>query len=220
MLEAPPAAVKGKNTHKPIEWAMKDLPPCWNDCAAPTVCVQTGSCRCVQAECPTRRVNPLSLASTSAMTPKPFAEGKSALGKLRPFANVLGDDVRAGNWEDLLLPSFRAQYGKNASLPALHVVDGYPGQEEIESAACHKLQTKHCFSADSIMYRAMRHLSVPAEEAELIILPVYQHCDGAKFLLHDVMAYAGETIPGVRTGEKKVAITLTHDWGICIAFAW
>jgi hypothetical protein len=218
LLESPPLSVKGENTLKPVQWAMKDLPPCWNDCSSPTVCVQTGSCRCVQAECPSRRVNPLSLASID--TPRPFGATKSALGKLRPFDSVLVNDVRAGNWEDLLLPSFRMQYGKNASFPALHVVDGYPGQEEIESAACHKLQTKHCFSADSIMYRAMRHLSVPAEEAELIVLPVYQHCDGAKFLLHDVMHHAMENIPGVKEGKKKVALTLTHDWGICIAFAW
>jgi hypothetical protein len=105
--------------------------------------------------------------------------------------------------------------------PKLYVVDGYPGQEAIESAECHKLQKKHCFSADSIMYKAMRHLSVAdPKDAELVVLPVYQHCDGAKFLLHDVMHYANENIPGVKDGTKKVALVLTHDWGICIAFAW
>ena len=66
----------------------------------------------------------------------------------------------------------------------------------------------------------MRHISVPAEEAELIVLPVYQHCEENKFFLHDVMGYARDNVPGVRTGEKKVALVLTHDWGICIAFAW
>jgi hypothetical protein len=29
-----------------------------------------------------------------------------------------------------------------------------------------------------------------------------------------------ETIPGAKTGEKKIAVVLTHDWGICISFAW
>jgi len=39
-------------------------------------------------------------------------------------------------------------------------------------------------------------------------------------MLHDVMAFARETIPGVKTGEKPVSVVMTHDWGICIAFAW
>jgi hypothetical protein len=39
-------------------------------------------------------------------------------------------------------------------------------------------------------------------------------------MLHDVMGFARETIPGVKTGEKPVSVVMTHDWGICIAFAW
>jgi hypothetical protein len=66
----------------------------------------------------------------------------------------------------------------------------------------------------------MRHISVPADQADLIVLPVYQHCTGADFMLHDVMGFARETIPGVKTGEKPVSVVMTHDWGICIAFAW
>ncbi len=37
-------------TSLPHHWALKELPPCWNDCDSPTVCVQTGDCRCVQAD--------------------------------------------------------------------------------------------------------------------------------------------------------------------------
>lgn len=39
-------------------------------------------------------------------------------------------------------------------------------------------------------------------------------------MLHDVMAHARLTIPGVASGEKPVSVVMTHDWGICIAFAW
>jgi hypothetical protein len=67
------------------------------------------------------------------------------------------------------------------------------------------------------MYRAMRSISVPAEQADLIVLPVYQHCEGAEFLLHDVMKYASQTIPDLV--NKRVSLVMTHDWGICINFA-
>lgn len=70
------------------------------------------------------------------------------------------------------------------------------------------------------MYRALRHMSVPADEAELVVVPVYQQCEGTQFLLHDAMHHASETIQGVKNGEKKVALVLTHDWGICVDFAW
>lgn len=204
-----------KDSNLPVKWAMKDLPVCWNDCSSPTVCVYTGSCRCVQAECPSKRTNTVQpVQSTDKGT------SKSVLGALGGFSPNLVQDVKNGNWTDILLPSFRQYIEKHQSFPSLHVVSGYKGEEAIESAECHKLAPRHCFSADNILYRAMRHLSVPAEEADLIVLPVYQHCEGTKFLLHDVMHHAAETIPGIKENKKKVAIVLTHDWGICIAFAW
>jgi len=65
----------------------------------------------------------------------------------------------------------------------------------------------------------MRHISVPAAE-DLIVLPVYQHCTGADFRLHDVTQYATQTIPGIATWQEPVSVVMTHDWGISIAFAW
>lgn len=203
---------------------MKSLPPCWNDCFSPTVCVYTGSCRCIPAECPSIRPNPF--LHDSPFSPfaqedtRPKTKSKSQLGIHGGYSDTLINDVSKANWFDLLTPFSRAYLSKNVRFPSVHVVDGYPGQAEIEAAPCHKLQEKHCFSADNIMYRAMRHLSVSAEEAEFVVLPVYQHCENTKFLLHDVMHYAMEHVQGVKTGEKKVALVLTHDWGICIAFAW
>ncbi|KIR41793.1 hypothetical protein I307_00539 [Cryptococcus deuterogattii 99/473] len=121
-----------------------------------------------------------------------------------------------GDWPLLLDDSLEA----HPNFVKVHVADGYKGQEEIEAASCHKLQETSCFSADSIMYRALRHMSVLADEAELVVVPVYQQCKGTQFLLHDAMHHASETIQGVKNGEKKVALVLTHDWGICVDFAW
>lgn len=208
------ASVPEKLSTKPNEWAIKNLPACWNDCSAPTVCVYTGNCRCVKAECPDGKFAVTTLLAGQSGPPK------SALGVHGGFSSTLVRAVDGADWQDILLPDFAAYLGKTTGFPSLHVVSGYPGEEQIESAECHHLASTHCFSADNVLYRAMRHISVPAEEADLIVLPVYQHCEGAKFLLHDVMHHASETIPAVKSGEKKVAIVLTHDWGICIAFAW
>jgi hypothetical protein len=120
----------------------------------------------------------------------------------------------------VLLPAAREALNANPDFIKVHVADGYEGQQEIESAECHKLQSQHCFSADSVLYRAMRHLSGPADDADLVVLPVYQHCTGAPFNLHDVAHYASETIPGVKDKTKPVSVVMTHDWGICIVFAW
>jgi hypothetical protein len=124
------------------------------------------------------------------------------------------------DWHDVLLPSALEALLAHPDFIKIHVADGYPGQAAIEGAECHKLQDKHCFSADSIMYKAMRKVQVSAKKADVIVLPVYQHCTGAEFMLHDVMHWASTNIDGIKTGEKTVAVVLTHDWGICIAFAW
>jgi len=204
---------------KPNTWALRDLPPCWNDCNAPTICVQTGSCRCVQADnCLPRRDNPLARPTSGVSTTN--AKPNSHLGFLAGYSPILAEAVAKTDWRDILLPHARESIIANPEFIKLHVADGYQGQTAIESAECHKLQSKHCFSADSILYKAMRHISVPADKADLVVLPVYQHCTGADFMLHDVMAFARETIPGVATGEKPVSVVMTHDWGICIAFAW
>ena len=206
----------------PHQWVMKDMPPCWNDCSAPSQCVQTGSCRCVQAECPALRTNPLEAHAYSkgATIGEYHTKGKSALGVHSGFSPVLTKTVPTLDWHDVLLPAFQSYLAKHDEFPSLHVVGGYPNEDKIESAECHKLQSTHCFSGDSILYKAMRAVSVSSDQADLIVLPVYQHCDGAEFLLHDVYRHASETIPGIKEGTKKVALVLTHDWGICIAFAW
>jgi hypothetical protein len=144
----------------------------------------------------------------------------SHLGSLAGYSPVLVEAVAKTDWRDVLLPQAREAITANPEFIKLHVADGYAGQSKIEAAECHNLQSKHCFSADSILYKAMRHISVPADQADMVVLPVYQHCTGADFMLHDVMAHARLTIPGVASGEKPVSVVMTHDWGICIAFAW
>lgn len=204
----------------PNEWVLKQLPTCWNDCASPTVCVQTGDCRCVQADsCPRRRDNPL-IALGRGLRQSEAPKMPSALGELGGYSRVLADMAAKVDWRDVLLPEARAYLTAHSDFIKLHVVSGYPKEEEIEAAECHKLQDKHCFSADSIMYKAMRHISVPAAEADLIVLPVYQHCTGAEFLLHDIWHYAATTIDGIDDQTKTVALVMTHDWGICLAFEW
>ena len=206
-------------TSLPHQWALKELPACWNDCDSPTICVQTGDCRCVQADhCRPRRDDPL--LSLKQRSIEADAPSKSHLGALQGYGSSLTKAVAQLDWHDVLLPAAREALSAHPDFIKIHVADGYPGQDNIEAAACHKLESTHCFSADSILYRAMRHLSVAAQEADLIVLPVYQHCTGAEFMLHDVMHFASQTIPGVRTSEKPVSLVLTHDWGICIAFAW
>ncbi|ODN85483.1 hypothetical protein L198_07566 [Cryptococcus wingfieldii CBS 7118] len=203
---------------RPNEWALKDLPVCWNDCDSPTICVQTGICKCVQADhCAIRRENPLLKLYPTNKVAEPV---KSDLGSFAGHSAHLSNAVSSINWQDILLPAARAYLKASPEFPKLHVADGYDGQEAIEAADCHKLQDSHCFSADSILYRGMRHLSVSKEQAELVVLPVYQQCTGQPFLLHDVVHHATETIPGVKEGNKHLAVVLTHDWGICSAFAW
>ncbi|KAK4687108.1 hypothetical protein P7C73_g3022, partial [Tremellales sp. Uapishka_1] len=201
---------------KPHNWAMKDLETCWNDCASPTICVQTGNCRCVKSDdCSPRRGNPLLALQSSGGS----GHFESVLGSLGHSA-VLVERVESMDWRDVLLPEAREYLIEHPEFIKVHVADGYEGQEAVEAAECHNLQPTHCFSADSVLYKAMRHISVPADEAELIVLPIYQQCTGLEFMLHDLMYYAGETIPGVREGEKRVGVVMTHDWGICISFAW
>lgn len=175
------------------------------------MCVQTGTCKCVQADhCKPRRENPLlKIHPSNSVHPDENTSPRDALAKA----------VEAVDWKELLLPAARTALEAHLNFVKVHVADGYKGQEEIEAAPCHKLQETNCFSADSIMYKALRHISVPADEAELVVLPVYQQCTGAQFLLHDAMHHASETIPGVKNGEKTVALVLTHDWGICLDFA-
>ena len=52
------------------------------------------------------------------------------------------------------------------------------------------------------------------------MLTVYQQCKGVEFTIHDVQANARDNITGVREVEKRVSAVLTHDWGVCIQFAW
>ncbi|KAJ9095023.1 hypothetical protein QFC21_005816 [Naganishia friedmannii] len=193
----------------PHDWVLRELPTCMNHCENPVKCVQTGHCRCIATdECPTKRANPL--------TPLELPTGNKLIS-----ITTNADFVKAvGNlrWQDVILPSAMRVMETFPDLIKVHVVSGYENEEAIEAADCHKLQTKHCFSADSILYRAMRTISVKPEEADLIILPVYQHCDGAPFLLHDVMKYATQTVPNLI--NRPVSLTLTHDWGICEDFAW
>lgn len=209
---------------KPDDWVLKDLPPCWNDCGSPTVCMQTGHCRCVQADgCPRRRENPLLALGRPKRQPKAPDGSDSPLGKFKAHDPILEEMASKVDWRDVLLPEGRAYIASldnEREFIKVHVVSGYPREKEIESAECHKLQPTHCFSADSMMYKALRKLSVPANEADLVVLPVYQHCEGADFILHDVWHYAQASIPGINTGEKPVSLVMTHDWGICLAFTW
>lgn len=212
----------GRLSAKPDEWVLKDLPPCWNDCGSPTVCMQTGHCRCVQADgCPRRRDNPLLALGRPQRAARP--DSASPLGKFKAHDPILEQMAARVDWRDVLLPEARAYVATlkdEREFIKVHVVSGYPREAEIEAAECHKLQPTHCFSADSMMYKAMRHISVSADEADLIVLPVYQHCEGADFILHDVWHHAQASIPGINTGEKPVSLVMTHDWGICLAFTW
>lgn len=196
-------------SRRPSDWVLRELPTCMNHCDNPVKCVQTGHCRCIQTdECPTKRGNPL--------TPLELPTGNKLIS-----ITTNADFVKAvGNlrWQDVILPSAMRVMETYPDLIKVHVVSGYENEEAIEAAECHKLQSKHCFSADSILYRAMRTISVKPEDADLIILPVYQHCDGAPFLLHDVMKFATLTVPEVI--NRPVSLILTHDWGICEDFAW
>lgn len=213
----------GRLSAKPDDWVLKDLPPCWNDCASPTVCMQTGHCRCVQADgCPRRRENPLIALGRPKRTAAE-TEYDSPLGKFKAHDPILEEMAGRVDWRDVLLPEARAYIATlkdERDFIKVHVFSGYPREAEIEAAECHKLQPTHCFSADNMMYKAMRHLNVPAAEADLIVLPVYQHCEGADFILHDVWHHATKSIPQINNGDKAVSVVMTHDWGICLAFTW
>ncbi len=200
-----------RTSTRPSDWLHKGLPSCWNKCDSPSVCVQTGECQCVVADfCPPSRNNPLTPNVFAAVAAKKLIKIGTTQDFVRAVAQV--------NWKDILLPQAARLIEAFPDILSVHVVGGYPREDEIESAECHKLQDTHCFSADSIIYRALRHVSVPADEAELILLPVYQHCEGAEFLLHDVLNYASLHIPKIH--ERPVSVVMVHDWGICIDFAW
>lgn len=194
---------------KPHEWKDRDYPVCMNDCTSPTICVNNGECRCIQADdCPVEARNPIAPIAVSS---------HSRLIKI----TTNDDFVKAVDkisWKDLLLPEAKRVLDEFPDFIKVHIVSGYKGEEAIEALPCHKLGDNHCFSADSVMYKAMRKISVPAEEADLIILPAYQQCKGGPFLLHDIHSHAHKTIKNFLTRPKTVI--LTHDWGICISFAW
>ena len=236
-------------THKPHNWTLRELPTCWNDCNSPLVCVSTGACRCINAECPARRDNPLFTLRAAerrkaqldadrreAQIQKSWehahAEEESHLGsqlgvhafeavKDKHLLKILVDDVAKLDMTDVLLPQARAYIAKHPDFIKVFVVDDTVGQDEIEKAECHKLQDRHCFSADHILYEGFRSIQVKTpEEADLLVLPVYQQCKGVEFTIHDVQANARDNITGVREVDKRVSAVLTHDWGICIQFAW
>lgn len=196
-------------TYKPANWKDRTYPVCMNDCSSPTTCVNNGLCRCIQADnCKVEARNPIAPITVSA---------QSALIKITTnddFAKA----VSKISWKDLLLPEAKRVLDEFPDFIKVHVVSGYKGEEHIESLECHKLGDNHCFSADNIMYRAMRKISVPADEADLVILPAYQQCKGGSFLLHTIYHHADSTIPNFHARAKTVV--LTHDWGICINFAW
>jgi hypothetical protein len=196
-------------TIRPHEWKDRDYPVCMNDCSSPNICVQNGRCRCIQAdECEARERNPIAPVAVSA---------HSRLIKITTHDDFV-KAVGKISWKDLLLPEAKRVIDEYPHFIKVHVVSGYEGEEEIEANDCHKLGDNHCFSADSIMYQAMRRISVPADEADLIILPAYQQCVGGSFLLHTIYHHADKTIPNFDWRPKTVI--LTHDWGICINFAW
>jgi hypothetical protein len=180
-----------------------------NHCDNPLICVQDGHCRCIQADdCITERANPL--------TPLELPAGRKliSIATNEDFVKAVGN-LR---WQDVVLPSAMRVLKNFPDLIKVHVVTGYDHEEEDEAAECHKLQSSHCFSADNIMYRAMRTISVPVDEADLIIIPVYQACDTVHFALHEMIPYAIRTIPDFQ--NRASTVILTHDWGLCINFAW
>lgn len=196
-------------TLAPHQWKDVDLAVCMNDCSSPTICIQTGSCRCVQADnCVSEDRNPIAPATTVI--------------KSKYIHITTNDDfakaVERISWKSLLLPEARRVIDEFPHFIKVHVVTGYEGEADMESKECHKLGEAHCFSADSILYQAMRKISVVPEEADLIILPAYQQCEGGAFLLHTIHAHAEKTIPNFESRAKSVV--LTHDWGVCINFAW
>lgn len=194
---------------RPDNWVNKNMLTCMNDCSNPLICVKTDHCRCIHAaECPIRRISPL--------LPR-WTKSPNSIIKITTQEDFV-EASRKKDWKDVLLPQAARVINEFPDLMKVHVVSGYPGEAEIEAAPCHKLAETHCFSADSIAYRALRQVSVPADEAELIVVPVYQHCDGAPFQLHDVLKYASDTIPNLN--NRPIALYMTHDWGICREFAW
>ena len=219
--QLPDATFDASTSTKAHQWALKGLPACWNDCNHPTVCVQTGDCQCVRPDhCAPRRINPLqelykyTFDSSSWRSPLGFLSGNSP---------ALVNAVEKGHWTDMLLPEAREYLYAHPEFIKVYIVDGYPGQEEVEAADCHRILSTHCFSADNVMYRAMRTMASSYEDADLVVLPVYQHCNDVEFMMHDVFGWArlkfapDLTLDG---GNKTVNVVLTHDWGVCIHFAW
>jgi len=58
----------------PYQWRLSWLPPCENSCDHPTICVDTGSCTCVEASCPPRRHSALDAFAYRSQISWPPAE--------------------------------------------------------------------------------------------------------------------------------------------------
>lgn len=134
------------------------------DCTAPVKCVATEHCRCARDRC----------------------EDSSADG---PFPRVIYSDdlsfgaahlpkvARAPSIDQLVLPAARSAFARrHEDLPKAHVVE-LPKSIDThdQSEACTKLgEAPLAYLSDHILTEAFRKRSVPAQDADFVLLPFYQ----------------------------------------------
>eukprot|EP00276_Gloeochaete_wittrockiana_P003262 CAMPEP_0184643804 /NCGR_PEP_ID=MMETSP0308-20130426/629_1 /TAXON_ID=38269 /ORGANISM="Gloeochaete witrockiana, Strain SAG 46.84" /LENGTH=1088 /DNA_ID=CAMNT_0027071993 /DNA_START=157 /DNA_END=3423 /DNA_ORIENTATION=- len=203
------------NANSAGKWSLADWPVCENDCSHPTVCVNTGWCRCVRAEyCPSDTAR-VAAKDAVALWSQPGGD-QSQVVAVPPI-------------ESVMLPAARL-LGKR--WPNVHVVhlDSklFPVKDH---PRCYKLHKRHCFSADHITYTALRNVSVETSKADLFVVPFYHGCmdvydylkkDGKVPPLGPLMDQITEAVRKL-SGDTKGARTvwgMTHDWGGCGNFHW
>jgi hypothetical protein len=176
-------------TGSATEWRHRDLPACANDCDHPTVCLDTGSCMCVESACPVRSRFPFaSLARLSTLShPAKLAE---KLDLLHP--DVLRLSVGRSNWlANVVRPQAARHLARAPKFMPINLTrlpDDIQRLRDDDAERFDKLRTNGngCFSADSTLERGVKNMSRPVTDDGLVFLPQYAWAEQVgRFDRHD-----------------------------------
>jgi hypothetical protein len=229
------------------QWLLNDQPGCYNDCSYPLVCMDTGSCKCVQANC----------MMDSALW-HDFVGGPSATVTATPASQWTTTDlvkaVQAQAIEDILLPGARDIFRTRQTLwKPIHVAGVETGMnpkiiEATNDMRCiHVIEEKDrdvgSFSADWVLFNAL-HEIFPAEQkirpvvtnasmatttVPLVAVPYYQGC--YRNALHMSNEHVTDRLRDVESDMRRLyghindvgdgaLWIMTHDFGGCVRSYW
>ncbi|GFZ52393.1 hypothetical protein JCM24511_10166 [Saitozyma sp. JCM 24511] len=216
-------------TGSPAEWRLRHLPACTNLCDHPTICVDTGSCMCVQSSCPALSRFPFaSSANLPVLSYPPPAFDDSQL--LEP--NILEDQVNRSTWLSVLRPHAARYLARSPQFMQVNVTrlpDDAQNDRDRNPEPYDKLHNNQygCYSADSALERGLKQISTEYSDGGLVFLPYYHGFSHQgwvfnnewKVMPHHTLDDWYENArqhyfpPGF--DEAMLVIPFAHDWGPC-----